>query len=272
MSILTLVIIAALTMLCLAVGLILFVVIYQRRVINHQQELRDLNRKKQQELIEASIRSEEEERMRIAAELHDDVGATLSSIRLMLHQVGRNAQPAAIPAVQQVQSLLDDCIQKVRNLSHQLQPGTLQYLGIVKSLQSLAELLTRTGQIDVSFEAAQSWPQLPAEPELALYRIVQELLNNIIKHAGAAEVRITTTHGQGNAYICIFHNGLGLTEKLYQEMLYKKGAIGLKNIESRLKSAGASIAFPKPDDARYSAGILLSLPLAESIDDHEQAA
>lgn len=264
MNILTLVIIAALTMLCLAVGLILFVVIYQRRVINHQQQLKDLNRKKQEELIQASIRSEEEERMRIAAELHDDVGATLSSIRLMLHQVARN--PQAGPAVQQVQSLLDDCIQKVRNLSHQLQPGTLQYLGLAKSLQSLAELLNRSGQISVRFHEAEGWPPTPAEQELALYRIVQELLNNIIKHAGASQVHIETAQEDGKARIRILHNGQGLTDAMYQEMLYKKGAIGLKNIEGRLKSSGASIAFPVPEDKHFSAGILLSLPIPTSID------
>jgi signal transduction histidine kinase len=262
MNILTLVIIAALTMLCLAVGLILFVVIYQRRVINHQQQLKDLNRKKQEELIQASIRSEEEERMRIAAELHDDVGATLSSIRLMLHQVGRHATPQSAPAVQQVQSLLDDCIQKVRNLSHQLQPGTLQYLGLAKSLQSLAELLNRSGQISVRFHEAEGWPSLPAEPELALYRIVQELLNNIIKHAGASSVHIETAQEAGTALIRIRHNGHGLTNETYHEMLYKKGAIGLKNIESRLRAARASITFPVPEDAQFSAGIVLSLQVA----------
>src|SRR5436190_624093 len=115
-------------MLTLAVGIVIFVIQYQRRVINHQDELKDFNRKKQEELIQASIRSEEEERMRVAAELHDDVGATLSSIRLMLFKAIRNPGDGAI--LQQVRGLLDETIQKVRNLSHQLQPGTLQYLGL----------------------------------------------------------------------------------------------------------------------------------------------
>lgn len=261
MSLTFLVSFAAITMLVLAVGLVFFVFAYQRRVINHHQQLKDFNHKKQEELIQASIRSEEEERMRIASELHDDVGATLSSIRLMLHQVARSE--GAGSAVLQVQSLLDESIQKVRNLSHQLQPGTLHYLGIVKSIQSLAETLNKTGQITVRIEDSAKWPGIHSESELALYRIVQELLNNIIKHAGARQVVIQMFQSNGKAQIRLMHDGDGLTDISYHELLFKKGAIGLKNIENRLKSSHATISFPKPNDPSFSAGILLCLPITE---------
>jgi two-component system, NarL family, sensor kinase len=246
-------------MLFLAIGIIVFVILYQRRVINHQHQLKDFNRKKQEELMQASIRSEEEERMRIATELHDDVGATLSSIRLMLYQAARNPGDGA--TINLAKDLLDESIQKVRNLSHQLQPGTLQYLGLIKSLQSLAEILTRTGQITVNWKPGDAWPALEPSTELALYRIVQELLNNITKHSGAGRVAISTAQQDGRASIYIRHDGLGLNEATYQEMLYKKGAIGLKNIESRLKSAGATISFPKSDQSEDSTTIVLSLPV-----------
>ena len=84
-------------MLLLAFGIIFFVVMYQRRVIRHQQEIKVLYEQKQQELINASIQGEEQERMRIASELHDDVGATLSSVRLFLHsRLTRTAITSAI--------------------------------------------------------------------------------------------------------------------------------------------------------------------------------
>jgi signal transduction histidine kinase len=252
-----LIIVAAVTMLALAVGIVLFVIMYQRRIINHQQQLKDFNRRKQEELMQASIRSEEEERMRIAAELHDDVGATLSSIRLML-QAPR--KPGDDTAINYVKELLDATIQKVRNISHQLQPGTLQYLGLIKSIQSLAEMLTHTGQITVRCSPADEWPKQTPPTELALYRVVQELLTNITKHSGASKVTISTAAENGTARIFIRHNGVGMSQSLYQEMLYKKGAIGLKNIESRLKSAGATIAFAAPEQSNDEATIMLSLP------------
>lgn len=246
-------------MLALAVGIVLFVIMYQRRVINHQQQLKDFNRRKQAELMQASIRSEEEERMRIATELHDDVGATLSSIRLML-QAPR--KPGDDTAINYVKELLDATIQKVRNISHQLQPGTLQYLGLIKSIQSLAEMLTHTGQITVRCQPGTLWPALNASIELALYRIVQELLTNITKHSGASNVTISTAAENGTARILIQHDGAGMSEALYQEMLYKKGAIGLKNIESRLKSSGAVISFH--EKSAGEATIMLSLPVLNS--------
>ena len=245
-------------MLALAVGIVVFVILYQRKVINHQQELKEFNRKKQEELMQASIRSEEEERMRVAVELHDDVGATLSSIRLMLYQAARN--PGNTNIINQARDLLDESIQKVRNISHQLQPGTLQYLGLIKSLQSLAELLTRTGQIVVICRPDDNWPAVDTVTELALYRIVQELLNNITKHSGASSAEISTGLVDNAPSILIRHNGIGLNEASYQEMLYKKGAIGLKNIESRLKSAGANISFPDLQPGEKICTIVLSLP------------
>lgn len=258
----SLVVIAAITMLTLAVGIVVFVILYQRRVINHQAQLKDFNRRKQEELIQASIRSEEEERMRIAAELHDDVGATLSTIGLMLNHANRNPGDGSV--INQAKELLDESIRKIRDISHQLQPGTLKYLGLMKSLQSHAEMLTRTGHISVTYTPGENWPALDGERELALYRIVQELLSNILKHSGASSVRIAAGQRGPNARILISHNGAGLTEASYHEMLYKKGAIGLKNIETRLKSAGARILFPKEEKGGSDTTIELSLPVLSS--------
>jgi two-component system NarL family sensor kinase len=251
----TLIMVGVLVMLALAAGIVGFVFMYQRRVINHELQLKDFNRRKQIELMQAAIRSEEEERMRIAAELHDDVGATLSSVRLMLGQAEKKQDVALLA---EAKGLLDDSIQKVRNISHQLQPGTLQYLGLQKSLQSLAEMLSRTGHMQVDFVPDDGWMALPPNSELALYRIVQELLNNITKHAAAHSVELRTEAGTRGSNIRITHDGQGLTEESYHELLYKKGAIGLKNIENRIKSIGATISFPKPNEGLYT--VVLSVP------------
>lgn len=227
----------------LALGIILFVILYQRRVINHQIELREFNRRKEIELLQASIRSEEEERKRIASELHDDVGATLSSIGLFLHQVSRNSNETDL--IDRAKGLLDVTIQKVRDISHQLQPSSLNYLGLQKSLQSLAELIDRTGTVQMEMLQENVEWQDPTDPQISLsvYRIVQELVNNIIKHAGASWIRVQTHSSGSKRLITLSHNGYGLTQVSYQEQLYKKNANGLKNIESRLKSSSTSIDF-----------------------------
>ncbi len=246
----------------LAVGIIFSIILYQRRVINHQIQMREFNRQKEIELMQASINGEEEERMRIATELHDDVGATLSSIRLFLTQAARTMPNAALIA--QSKDLLDESIQKVRAISHQLQPGTLQYLGLPSALQSLAELLDRSGSIRVSFTHDEAWTPPDARTALALYRIVQELLNNIVKHAGATTISIRTQQNTGNrGSVLVANNGSGLSEESYRELLYKKGALGLKNIEMRLKSSRLSIHFSQSDSGIFTTEILLPEGSAE---------
>ncbi len=219
--------------------------------------MRTFNRQKQMELMQASIRSEEDERMRIASELHDDVGATLSSVRLFLHQALRNPADAGLSA--RTKDLLDEGIRKVRDLSHQLQPSTLQYLGLVKALESYAEMITRAGNIRMDTTLnPDSWVEPEPQTALAIYRIVQELVNNITKHAGAHRIHLGTLYRERRRYLSLSHDGIGLRETDYREHLHRKGAIGLKNIEHRLQSAGMSIAFPEPDSGIFN--IILSLP------------
>jgi signal transduction histidine kinase len=240
----------------LALGVIYFVVLHQRRLIKHQIQMREFSRQKQLELMQASIQSEEEERMRIATELHDDVGATLSSIRLFLTQAELN--PGDAKLITYSKSVLDDSIQKVRNLSHQLQPKTLQYLGLSKALESLMEMISRSGSIAIEFvQEAQDWPEPDERTALSVYRIVQELVNNIVKHADASCMRLNMHNEAGHYCVSITHNGNGLTEEGYKEQLYKKGAIGLKNIENRLKSSNLSLSFPDRKDNLYTISVCL---------------
>lgn len=243
-------------------GIIVFVILYQRRIINHQVQMREFNRQKQFELMHASIRSEEEERMRIATELHDDVGATLSSVRLFLHQAVLN--PGDENLVTRTKELLDEGIRKVRDLSHQLQPGALQYLGLAKAVQSLADTIGHSGAIQVGFiQESNEWPEIEPQTELSLYRVIQELVNNIIKHSGALQLQILLHYWDGRYCISIAHDGRGLTEAEYQEQLFKKGAIGLKNIENRLKTSNLSLVFPPSKEGLYT--IAICLPINQPI-------
>src|SRR3954452_23072690 len=109
-------------MLLLVFAIILFVVIHQRKVINYQLELKKVNEEQQKKLTQAAVQSEETERKRISAELHDDVGALLSTVKLYLNQI----QPAhlndqgKINILNDCKELLDDTVQTVRNLSANL--------------------------------------------------------------------------------------------------------------------------------------------------------
>ncbi len=247
-------------LLLLAMGIIAFLVLYQRRIIRHQSQLRDFQTRKRLELMQATIEGEEAVRLRIATELHDDVGATLSSIRLFLTQAERT--PADPKLIAYSKTLLDESIGKVRSLSHQLQPRTIQYLGLHKALESLVTLLSETGAIQAHFsEETGAWPEPEPEVALAVYRIVQEWVNNTIKHAQATQIRIRLYLHRGHSCIGIYHDGARLTESAYHAQLQKKNAIGLKNIEMRLKAAGLSLVLPTDADPDSFVEIYLPKPL-----------
>lgn len=246
-------------MLSLAFGIIFFVVLYQRRVIRYQEEIRHINEQKQRELIQASIQGEEEERMRIAEELHDDVGATLSSVRLFLH-IPENREPN-LALISRSRELLDDTISKIRNISHKLQPTLLSKLGLDASLESFTKTIHSSGNIHMSYNRQGVLPRMTDDTELSIYRIVQEFTNNIIKHSGADTIALSTLAKDDRLETTIAHNGHGLTEDTFSEGTNKKGAIGLKNIVNRLKAIDASITFGKSAEQEFTIKIVAPLTL-----------
>lgn len=233
-------------MLLLVCGIIGFVVLYQRRVIKHQIELKKISEQQQLELTQAAIESEEKERRRIASELHDDVGATLSSIRMFLHKADTNPE-----MMQESKTMLDDSIKKVRNISHRLQPDILHTLGLKAALQSFAETITKGGSLNVTYNGNSPIPKLKENVELTVYRIVQELVSNIIKHSQANVVAISTDYSDSRLTMAMEHDGTGLTNERFNEQIYKKGAIGLKNIVNRLNSVNATIDFTLNANNKY---------------------
>ena len=228
------------TMLIMAFGIIFFVVMYQRRVIKHQEDINKINRQKELELVQAAVRGEEEERTRIAAELHDDVGATLASVKLFMRGQDKGADNP--PGFSQSKELIDETIDKVRGLSHRLQPAVLKQFGLDAALKSFFDSFKNTGNINIDY-TPQKLPRIDDNKELAAYRIIQELVNNTIKHANATFIACYCKDVDKSIAVYFTHDGTGLTESTFQELLYKKDAIGLKNIITRLKAVNGTISF-----------------------------
>lgn len=247
----TIIIIAIAVMLMMAMSVVLFVILYQRRGIRHQLEVKIINEKKQMELLNASLQSEEEERKRIAGELHDDVGATLSSVRLFLHQAEKNSHATETAILQQSGELIDESIRKIRDISHKLQPATLQTLGLYASLHALADLYNRSGRIKVETHATENLPRLPDQSELHIYRIIQELINNIIRHSHATIISIRISSSGRELITTLSHDGTGMIQEDFENKLRKPDGIGLKNISNRLQFTNGTIAFRKNENGLF---------------------
>ncbi len=235
----TFVVVAIITMFIMSMAVILFVVLYQRKVIRHQLELKILNTQKELEILKASIQSEEDERKRIAEELHDDVGATLSSARLFLNLGSSNGDNEQLNISK---SLIDESLQKIRAVSYKLQPSSLNTLGLVSAIKNNIELLNKSGNIHATLAVDGDYHRMDKNIELHIYRIIQEIFTNLTKYSKANQLWINLQFNSLLIQIDIRHNGQGLTDESFDKLRTSTTGQGLKNIHNRLRIIKGQIA------------------------------
>lgn len=228
-------------MLLFALGVVFFVVAHQRRVIRYQMNLQKLREDQQKLLLSAAIASEEKERQRIAGDLHDEVGASLAAVRLYLLQVAKKQQGE--PAAGAAKSMLDEVIGTVRRISHRLSPEMLMKFGLKDALQHLAQKHDVPGSFAVSFSGPEEAPRLSPDRELAVYRIVQEILGNMVKHAQATQISMQLLYPSDGLVLRLQDNGSGFRQSDFERLASTAGGLGLKNIQSRVDILQAKINF-----------------------------
>src|SRR6201990_3207173 len=133
-------------MLVLAIGMIVFIIFHQRKVIRYQLRLQKLEHEQQTPLLNASIRVQEEERQRIAADLHDDAGPLLATARLYLTENLVNLDKTTqLQSIYNAKQIIDDTIQLIRNISHTLMPPTLKNFGLESAVNDLFQKISGSG-------------------------------------------------------------------------------------------------------------------------------
>ncbi len=247
MSASSLVVVGILAMTIMAMGVVLFVLMYQKRVSQHKEEMLEFERKRQIELLKASIASEEEERSRIASELHDDVGATLAISKIYLSKLRETLSDN--PHLNSGIELLEDSVSKVRDISQKIQPSNLFASGLASALRSTADKLRNSGEMKVTFIGPEIGEREDMNIELHLFRVFQELVTNMVKYAKATEVWVGFTQSD-KIEIRLKHNGNGLSEELYLSKIKEFQGNGLKNIDKRLKIINGRLSFGS--DTTYS--------------------
>jgi two-component system sensor histidine kinase UhpB len=156
-----------------------------------------------------ALAAQEEERRRIAQELHDEVGQSLTAVLLGLKRALDDAPPETAARLAPVQDTARASLEEVRRISQRLRPGMLEDLGLVSSLSSLASDFTTHTKVTVSRGFAPGLPALPRDSELVLYRVAQEALTNVARHANASEVELGLTRRGGSVVLRVADNGLG---------------------------------------------------------------
>jgi signal transduction histidine kinase len=225
-------------MLILVVSIILFVVYYQKKVLAQKNNF-------QRQLLSATVDVQEKERERIAKNVHDDLGMKLSVIRQGFQKIMRNTESKELITRVAGENIrvIDDSIEIVRNVAKELFPPGLVKLGFTKSLAELCKQITNAGQLTVSFMQGNSEIKLPEKTGLQLYRVTQELLNNIIKHSAATEVRVDLQRNETHTSLTITHNGKGISSVEINKLMNEEKGTGLKSLQSRAQLINAAINY-----------------------------
>jgi two-component system, NarL family, sensor kinase len=234
--------ISTVAMLMLAGSIVLFVVFYQKRMIEAQLRQQAMEHEHQEKMMKAELESQESERRRLSADLHDSIGGMLSTIRVGISTIGRSLPNPA--AVDETKKMLDDTISSVRRISRDLMPATLDKFGMVHALKELCERFEATSLIQVEFVEPVENFSLDPQRELMVFRIVQELVNNAVKHAQANRICVSL-QAEKMIVITVEDDGIGFNPEEFKNNKEGKG-LGLYNIENRARLLGGTIEFVRP--------------------------
>jgi signal transduction histidine kinase len=209
----------------------------QKEMIN-QQKIIELQNNLKIESMQSMLKGQELERERVAQDLHDSLGGMLSAIKLKFEAL--NFKPEA--HIEQrdyngLQGLLDDACQEVRNISSNLQPGALEQLGLLEAISDLVNKYEQGSNVEIHFQhyGVMDNKRLDSFTSLNIYRIIQELLNNSLKHSKASEILVQLNREADLMTITVEDDGVG-----YDTRMVKEG-MGSENIRSRVNFLKADL-------------------------------
>lgn len=213
--------------------------------------------KKQQEVNWAHLVGEEKERQRLAKDLHDGMGSLLSSLKLHAQSINLDKKILNNQEEKNYHNLLemiDQACYEIRTISHNLLPPGLEHFGLRSSLQALQNQMNQHAHLKMGLDILGMEEIGNKELELTIYRIVQELINNVVKHARAQNIHLQVVKRQDTIFIMVEDDGQGFEMKKEE-----KNGIGLSNIQSRVASLNG--VFSIDSSLGNGTTIIIELPI-----------
>jgi signal transduction histidine kinase len=210
------------------------------------------------------LHAQEEERRRIARELHDQMGQNLTALNVGLKSLLDSQSRSGLGSrVQRLQELATQTARDLHRVALELRPAALDDLGLVKAIRALTETWSTRYGIEVDFEAGQYQPAgISSEIETILYRIIQEALNNVAKHSGATRVALVLRRTAGHVHAIVEDDGRGFDPGVASQSGNGSGHLGLLGIQERLGMVGGN--FKVESAPERGATLLVRIPIPKA--------
>lgn len=237
----TIILLGTLGMFLLIGGMGLFILLYQKRILKEKQKRVMQELDYQSRMIKLQLESQEQERKRIGADLHDSLGSLLWGAKVNVSFIQKSVamDEHASTSYHELNQILDESIETVRRIAWELTPEAFHYSGLSASVSKLCDRLDGKGGIEITLteESTRLWND---DRALLVFRVIQELTSNTIKHSGATALNISMQWQEGTLKIIVSDNGAGFKRGPEQK------GVGLWNINQRIKQLNGKISIGNP--------------------------
>ncbi len=249
----SIIVISSAFFLLVAVGIIVLVLVYQKKQSQYLQEKVALQAAFEKEILEAQLDMQEQTLKNIAQEIHDNIGQTLSLAKLNLNTI-RPEKENAPEKIANTKELVSKAIADLRTLSKTLHTEAVLSVGLAEAIAMELQMIQKAGVFETSFRVIGIAAPLDPQKELILFRAVQEALNNAIKHSEATEIIVKLRYAPQELQVMVTDNGKGFEAAGTNP---SEGS-GMRNMRNRAKLIGGSLQI---DGTKGGTEIRLTLPI-----------
>jgi signal transduction histidine kinase len=214
--------------------IVYFVVLYRNRQLKNKKEQDEREAAFRQELLKTQLEIQEQTFEHVSKEIHDNITQVLSFVKLSLGTIGNTLEPDKKAKVNESRELIAQSINDLRDLSKSLSFEHISALGLAKTIETEVERINKSGLLKVFFSVGGQVFSIGEQHELVLFRILQEALNNTLKHASAKHFKISLEYHHDLLNLSLEDDGLGFSPGL----LNTKSGSGLRNMENRAALIG----------------------------------
>jgi signal transduction histidine kinase len=236
---------------------------FKKRLEREQVALRTAEINFERQINEATIQAEQQERAQIAMDLHDEIGALVTVLKInMINAQNRLDQPERLLGLLiESSEVIEKTADTIRRISNRISPPTLVKMGLDTTLIELVKTIQATGKMTIDYQSNLHDFRYPVEMEFNMYRIIIETVNNILKHSHTEQLELFVMRSVDSINIAFNYFGQGLNNAQVQHLLRQDKGSGLKSIQSRINNFRGNISYEV--DEKGKAEILIKIPSDE---------